>query len=185
VVSEYLTISEIEKQTGISNSTCRRYLTTFERFFVVKGGSRLKKYESSSVGILIRIRDLYNDGRDTDEIHNILINEFPMVIDGDEQQEVGNQTPTLATSDDLILIKQQLDEQTQFNIKLIEKMERQELFNQALLQKLDEQKLYIERSIENRDRLLMETLKENQQARIEQAAAQQKKGFFSKLFKKD
>jgi DNA-binding transcriptional MerR regulator len=40
-------------------------------------------------------------------------------------------------------------------------------------------------TIEKRDRQLMELLKENQQARIEQAATQQKKGFFAKLFKKD
>jgi predicted transcriptional regulator len=179
-VNNYLSISEIADKTGISNSTCRRYLSTFERFFVVKGGNRLKKYESSAVVVLGRIRDLYNDGQDTDEIYNILVNEFPMVINGDEQQETNNhQVPSLATSDDIAEIKQQLVDQR-------ESMQRQEEFNKALLQKLDEQQKYIEQSIERRDRQLMEVLKESQQARIEAAAAttqeEKKKGFFSRLF---
>ncbi|MEK4886437.1 MerR family transcriptional regulator [Bacillus sp. FSL W8-0223] len=177
-MSEYLTIAELAEQAGIPNSTCRRYLANFEAFFVVKGGSRLKKYEVEAVNVLKRIKQLYDEGKDTNEIRNILANEFPLVINHDDQRETSEKvanTPTLATSEDVEEIKKALEEQKKFN--------------EMLLKKLDEQNRYIKESLEKRDRQLMESLNqalEIRQARIEAAAAEkeQPKGFFARLFSK-
>lgn len=178
-MSKYLTIAEIAEQADIPNSTCRRYLASFEAFFLVKGGSRLKKYEAGAVDILKRIKDLYENGMDTNEIHNVLINEFPLVVNGDEQQESNEQAstvPTLATSEDISEIKQALEQQKQFN--------------EMLLKKLDEQNEYIKQSLERRDKQLLESIRaiqEQKQAQIETAISQQKqekKSFFARLFGK-
>lgn len=174
MVREFLTIAELAERADIPNSTCRRYLGTFEVFFLVKGGNRVKKYESQAVDILKRIKQLYDEGQDTNEIHNVLKKDFPLVINGDEQQEEDEETSmvsTLATSEDIVEIKRILEQQTQFN--------------QMLLQKLEEQNNYIKESLERRDRQLLEALRESQQARIEAAPAEQKKpGFFARLFGK-
>ncbi|MED1421068.1 MerR family transcriptional regulator [Bacillus smithii] len=177
-MSEYLTIAELAEQAGIPNSTCRRYLANFESFFVVKGGSRLKKYEAEAANILKRIKQLYDEGKDTNEIRNILANEFPLVISHDDQRETREKvanTPTLATSEDVEEIKKALEEQKKFN--------------EMLLKKLDEQNRYIKESLEKRDRQLMESLNhalEFRQARIEAAIAEKEtqKGFFSRLLSK-
>jgi DNA-dependent RNA polymerase auxiliary subunit epsilon len=164
-MSKYLTIAELAEQADIPNSTCRRYLTSFESFFLVKGGSRLKKYEASAVDVLKRIKQLYEEGQDTNEIHNSLVNDFPLVVNGDEQEknEQAATVPGLATSEDIAEIKKALDEQKQFN--------------QTLLEKLEEQHLYYEKKFEElkHDREFVSSLKNSmEQRKIESAEHQNK-----------
>jgi hypothetical protein len=161
MMSKYLTITEIAEQTDIPRSTCSRYLASFEPFFAVKGGSRLKKYDSSAVNVLARIKQLYDDGLETHEIFDTLKNEFPIVVNSEQERETSEQgpnVPTLATSDDLEDIKLALEEQKQFN--------------QALLQKMNEQHLYYEKKFEElkTDRELISSLRESMlQRKIESA----------------
>lgn len=65
-----------------------------------------------------------------------------------------------------------------------ELLKQQQEFSKALLTKLDKQQHYIDDSIKKRDEHLLEHIKSLQQAKIETAATE-KKGFFSKLFKKN
>jgi DNA-dependent RNA polymerase auxiliary subunit epsilon len=153
-MSKYLTITEIAEQTDIPRSTCSRYLASFEAFFAVKGGSRLKKYDSSAVNVLKRIKQLYEDGLETHEIFDTLKNEFPIVVNSEQQREVSESSvPALATGEDLEEIKQALEEQKQFN--------------QALLQKISEQHLYYEKKFEELkyDRDLISSLRDSMQQR--------------------
>ena len=135
-MSKYLTIAEMAEQADIPNSTCRRYLTSFEEFFLLKGGSRLKKYEANAIEILIRIQNLYEDGMDTNEIHSILVREFPIVVNGDEQREVREKASALATNEDIAEIKQALVDQKQFNKKLLEQLEQQNLYYEKKFEEL-------------------------------------------------
>lgn len=156
MVSKYLTITEIAEQTDIPNSTCRRYLAAFEPFFSVKGGSRLKKYESDAVNVLKRIKQLYDEGLETHEIFDMLKNEFPLVVNSEEQRETSEQAPvipTLATSEDIAEIKKSLEEQKQFN--------------QALLQEMKQQHLYYEKKFDEvkYDREFIGSLRESMQKR--------------------
>lgn len=169
MTNEYLTIAEIEKITGISNSNIRRYIANFDSFFIAKGGSRIKKYEMESVEILKRIKSLYDEGMDTQEIHNILVKEFPLVVNGEEQEKHGQAptVPTLATHGDIVKIGEDVAE-------LKEMYKQQQLFNELLLKKLNERDEYIKESLERRDRELMKSIRELQQRKIEAAAAQEK-----------
>src|SRR3954454_25177340 len=164
-MSKYLTIAELAEQADIPNSTCRRYLTSFESFFLVKGGSRLKKYEASAVDVLKRIKQLYEEGQDTNEIHNSLVSDFPLVVNDDEHEkkEQAVTVPGLATSEDIAEIKKALDEQKQFN--------------QTLLEQLEEQYLYYEKKFEElkHDREFVSSLKNSmEQRKIESAEHQNK-----------
>lgn len=155
MVSKYLTVAEIAEQTDIPNSTCRRYLATFEAFFAVKGGSRLKKYEGSAVDVLKRIKGLYEEGLETNEIFDVLKGEFPLVVNDEEQRESSESvhTSTLATIDDIEEIKTALEEQKEFN--------------QALLQEMKQQHLYYERKFDELryDREFVHSLRESMQQR--------------------
>lgn len=135
---KYLTIAEIAEQADIPNSTCRRYLAAFEPFFLVKGGNRVKKYEATSVDVLKRIKQLYDEGQDTNEIHNVLVNEFPMVIDSDKQQESNEQVtvPGLATSEDIAVIREELQEIKAFNAHLLQEMKNQHLYYEKKFEEL-------------------------------------------------
>lgn len=137
-MSKYLSIAEIAELVDIPNSTCRRYLASFESFFLVKGGSRLKKYEISSVDILKRIKQLYDEGMDTTEIHSVLINEFPLVIESDKQQESNEQAhgSALATSEDILEIKEELQELKSFNVQLLQEMKNQHLYYEKKFEEL-------------------------------------------------
>jgi predicted transcriptional regulator len=157
-VSKYLTIAELADQVGIPNSSCRRYLSTFEEFFLVKGGSRLKRYEQEAVDVLKRIKTLYDDGLESNEIHKVLVGEFAMVINGDEQQTTDEPAtvPSLATSEDLQEIRKALDEQREFNKLLVEQMREQHLYYDKKFNEL------------KHDRELIHSLRESmQQKKIE------------------
>lgn len=92
----------------------------------------------------------------------------------------------LSTGEDPIKPEKPPEDQLLKELKLIkEQLKLQEEFNQALIQRLDQQQQYIAESLNKRDKNLLEALNESKQARIEAAAAaQQKKGFFSRLFSK-
>lgn len=176
MTSEYLTIAEMEKITGISNSNIRRYIANFDSFFVAKGGSRIKKYEAAAVDILKRIRSLYEEGLDTQEIHNILVNEFPLVVNGEGQEGQAHTVPTLATSkevakigDDIAEIKKVLEEQRQFNQALLQS-------NQLLLQQREQDRKFFEQRFEEiqYDRQFLYSLREGMnQRKLEIAAAKE------------
>lgn len=74
--------------------------------------------------------------------------------------------------------------------KLMEHIERQEEFNQKLLKRLDEQQKYIEERLEQRDSLLMDSIRSSQETKkllLEVREEQQKKprkGLF-RFFSKD
>lgn len=192
---KYLTIAEIASLADIPNSTCRRYLTAFESFFMVKGGSRLKKYDMSAVDVLKRIKQLYDEGQDTNEIYNVLANDFPLVTNVEEQQEnqqeqvMPSTSLSVVTSDELEGIQKALEEQRVFNLALIEELKEQ----RQLIEKKDR---YIEQSLERRDKELVESLRSSMnnkelqkqlneiQTTLSEIAVTKKKnkGFFRWLF---
>lgn len=178
-MTNYLTISDLCRETDVSNSSCRRYLTEFSDFFSVKGGSRVKKYEEQAVNVIKRIKLLYDEGNDKDEIYSVLVNESPTVVNDEEKQTNKEESSRLATSEDIDEIKESLEEQKRFNAEL--------------LKRLDQQAEYINQSITKRDQELMNVMNEISENKKQLASSEeqetesepeQKKGFFSRLFGK-
>lgn len=184
-LSKTLTISELAEKANIAESTVRRYLHNFRIFFNNLGGTRGKRYDESAVKILIRIKNLFDQGYDTEKAISILSHEFTVVLDGDnsgdnhENKHEITDVPMFATAEDVAEIKAALEEQ--------------KVFNQLLLEKLTEQDMYIRRSMEKRDALLVESLRTIQAEKMaiaETAASEDKQdekkpSFFGRLFGKN
>lgn len=163
-MQEWLTINELSDKTGIADSTIRRYVAKFSDFFVVKGGARSKRYEETAIKILIRIKELYEKGLETEQVYKNLEKDFPLVLDGDAPEEQTTLLPALATSDDISEIKEMLKAQQEFSNRLLDRLSKQEE--------------YIKDSIDRRDRELMQALKDSMSERrllLENKEAEDKK----------
>lgn len=77
VSTSIYTISELAKLTNIPDSTCRRYLNIFSKFFVQVGGKRVKKYDGSAVNLIKQIKNLYDQGLEINNIDDVLSDGFP------------------------------------------------------------------------------------------------------------
>lgn len=115
-MKEWLTINELASSTGIPDTTVRRYIAKFSVFFVSKGGSRGKRYESSGVAVLVQIKDLYEKGLETEQVANELSGNFPIIIKSEEPAKL----PAIATSDEITEVKQALVELKLSNDALLE-----------------------------------------------------------------
>jgi DNA-binding transcriptional MerR regulator len=166
-MKEWFNITELAERTSIPESSIRRYIAKFPDFFMSKGGTRSKRYEDTSIKILIRIKNLFDSGFETEQVDLTLRKEFPMVVDGDEVEEK-SATPMIPTVEDVAEIKQALKDQAEFNKALIEELKH-------LGEKLEQSKVET-----------LRTMMEERKALIEVAAAQQeqKKGWLARLFGK-
>lgn len=185
IMKEWLSIKEISEKTNIPDPSVRRYIDKFGDFFTYKGGARSKRYEDTGVKVLLRIKQLYEEGYESDGIDGILRKEFAVIIDDDAVGETTEKavTPTLATAEDMTEIRQALEEQREFN-------KQQQAFNQALIEKLNAQENYIKESLVKRDQALLEEMRhrlDEQKAVAELAATVElekktKSTFWSRLF---
>lgn len=187
MVVEWLTITELAERTNIPETTIRRYVKLFKTFFKTSGGTRSRRYEEQGVRILVRIKNLYDEGRDTDEISRILTTEFAMVIDDNvvEGKQKAN-TQALPTADDLKQLRESL-KYLEAQVKRQEEYQlRQDDFNKALVQKLDQLPQYISNqviSMTRKERIELE--QERERARIETAATlNPKKSWWQRLIGK-
>ena len=91
--------------------------------------------------------------------------------------------------DKLTELLERVKTQEEANNEVLNRLGQQENFNRELVQQLEQQQKYIEERLEQRDRKLMESLRESQEVKqqlLQIAAAQvdeKKKGFFARLFK--
>lgn len=179
-MKEWMNINELAERTLIPDTTVRRYISKFSTYFVSKGGARSKRYEDSGVKVLIRIKQLYDDGFESDEVDRVLRKDFAVVVDGDNEQEQAEKAvvPTLATVEDIA--------------KIMDALKQQQDFNKLLIEKLAEQDRYIKESMEKRDKQLLDSLRAIQDEKLaiaESAASdetkkeEKKPSFFSRLFK--
>jgi hypothetical protein len=90
----------------------------------------------------------------------------------------------------MVTLEEHVKTQDEFNRTLLERLEQQAMFNRELVQRLEQQQAYIDERLEQRDRKLMESIRQSQEERqelLQIAAAQEeqkKKGFFARLFGK-
>lgn len=198
-MEEWLDVMQLAKQTNLPDTTVRRYLQKFNQFFTYKGGKRSRRYESSAIRVLLRIKALYAEGFETAEVAKTLNNEFPVVIDGEETEAKLDNAglPALATAEEMAELKETLAKQNDLIQTLIRDNEEQKRFNESLLKALSSkeqqeinQKLLQELAeLKQHQQLMLESLPEKEEAKEEQKevaavpANEEKKGFWSKFFK--
>jgi DNA-binding transcriptional MerR regulator len=162
VEKQWISASEVAKQSGVPESTTRRYLSSFEKFFKYQERNRGKRYHPDAVVIVTRIQSLYSAGAESEEVEKALLNEFPFTIDShDPTTELPPAVAPYATSEDIA--------------KIVEKLNQQEEFNKALLEQLEKRDRHIEQLLNKRDESLMIALREIQEAKLLVAAEEDKK----------
>ncbi|MES5943924.1 MULTISPECIES: MerR family transcriptional regulator [unclassified Bacillus cereus group] len=160
--NEWITVSEVSERSGIPVETIRRYIRTHGHHLKVRKLHKKYHLHDECMTVIDQIRNLYAQGKNVNEVDQALSNAGvpltitvePNVHDSHEQHEHDERLEN-------ILIEMQ------------KKLDQQQEFNRLLLDRLDHQQKYIEDRLENRDRMLMESirqLQEEKQARLKVAA---------------
>src|SRR5699024_12620862 len=90
---EWLSVTQLSKTLEIPETTTRRYLNTFDKYFRWEQIGRGKKYDPDSVEILQRIAMLYSEDRETFEIKKILADEYAYTNDEEINGAATNDPP--------------------------------------------------------------------------------------------
>ena len=95
-MGNWVLLGELAKMSKVSDSTARRYANIFSDYMQSKSFGRITKYQPESAAIFSRVSELYQEGRNTVEILDILPHEFPR-LDGvkPEEPEVTWDRPTV------------------------------------------------------------------------------------------
>lgn len=78
-MGNWMLLGELAKITKISDSTARRYANIFSEYIQSKSFGRITKYQLESAAVFNRVAELYQEGRNTVEILEILPQEFSRI----------------------------------------------------------------------------------------------------------
>lgn len=169
MAEEWLNVNEVEKQTGIPDATIRRYIRNHGHQLQIKKRGKSYLIASESLSVIKTIRELYDKGKQLEDVDDTLrkMNVPVTITVTDNEKEV-----TVNASEVLIQLQKDMDEQKKFN--------------QTLLETLQKQQEYINTKLEERDRRLIESIREIQETKKQVAAVneKEKKNWWSKLFSK-
>jgi DNA-binding transcriptional MerR regulator len=83
VGEEWLTIAEIAQRTHLAENTARRYAKLFAAFLPSRTPGRTKHYPREAIAVLTRVAALYQAGRTTGDILDLLPQEFPRLVEAE------------------------------------------------------------------------------------------------------
>ncbi|MCQ9283295.1 MerR family transcriptional regulator [Priestia megaterium] len=83
-MTKWLSVKELSEETNIPTSTIRRYIDKFEDFFIQKENHRPKQYEAVAATVLLKIKQLYDEGCQAEEINEALQKEFSLTTSEDQ-----------------------------------------------------------------------------------------------------
>ena len=83
-MTKWLSVKELSEETNIPTSTIRRYIDKFEDFFIQKEDHRPKQYEAAAATVLLKIKQLYDEGCQAEEINEALQKEFSLTTSEDQ-----------------------------------------------------------------------------------------------------
>ncbi|RMA90703.1 MerR family transcriptional regulator [Priestia megaterium] len=83
-MTKWLSVKELSEETNIPTSTIRRYIDKFQYFFIQKESHRPKQYEAAAATVLLKIKQLYDEGCQAEEINEALQKEFSLTTSEDQ-----------------------------------------------------------------------------------------------------
>lgn len=180
-------ITELADKLNIPHQTLRRYLTNHKHLIRIRKQHKAYNIHEESIPVIKNMRGLYEEGKTTEEVDRILTDSgVPVTIDikNDEGKREKHEIGEILTKMNEKLEKQadRLGQQDEHIRSLTESIQKQ---NEIL----NNQSKYIEESLERRDRLLVESLRESMQSSLLLASAKEeennnnleKKSFWEKL----
>ncbi|WP_369361202.1 MerR family transcriptional regulator [Priestia megaterium] len=102
-MTKWLSVKELSEETSIPTSTIRRYIDKFQYFFIQKEDHRPKQYEAAAATVLLKIKQLYDEGCQAEEINAALQKEFSLTTSEDQAavslEEAGDKEDTENTAE--------------------------------------------------------------------------------------
>jgi len=154
---EWLTVLTVEKQTKIPNATIRRYIRNHGHHLNVQKKGKSYFIASESIPIVLNIRKQYDDGKSLDQVEEALLetsNPVIITVNADGKQMTVNVGEALQDMN--------------------KAMHEQNKVIQSLVEHMQKQQEYIDTRLEERDKMLMTAIRENQESKKQMAADQEK-----------
>lgn len=145
---EWLTVLAVEKQTNIPNATVRRYIRKHGHHLNIRKKGKSYFIASASIAIVLHIRKEYENGKSLEQVEESL-------------NQKGNPVTITVTAKD----KQMAVNVGETLQEMKETMNEQNKIIQSLVEQMQKQQEYINTKLEDRDKMLMAAIRENQESR--------------------
>lgn len=170
---------EVAGIVDIAESTVRKYSQLLEGngFQFERNASGYRIFTDKNIEVFIDFQKVCMEGNSINDAAKIVARKY-MAHMSEVVTEDDKPAPNKEIGDMLKSLTEKVDILTDMN-------EQQAQFNQELLNRLDHQQEYIDKRLKERDKVLLRQLDQQLETRKQIAVAEEnKKGFFSRLFKK-
>jgi DNA-binding transcriptional MerR regulator len=180
---ENYSTKDIANMTDIAESTVRKYALLLEGHGYVfnRNISGYRVFTKQDVDVFLEFKNVSKGEKSVEEAAKIIADKYIAKPNtNDESTSDDTQSGQGLERDMLADLIKKVDVLTDMN-------EKQNKFNEELLKRLEQQQKYIDTRLNDRDQMLMESLRQSQETQKLLAAAHEeenKKGFWNKLFGK-
>jgi len=172
---------DIAKMTDIAESTVRKYAQLLEAngYIFNRGVNGYRIFSEQDINIFLEFKNTPKSEKSVEDTAHDIAAKYvakPIIKESDESTDTqSHQAIDSAMVADLL---EKVDVLTDMSKK-------QSKFNEELIMRLDQQQKYIDYRLEERDGILIESLRQSQQqiAATHESDKVQEKGFFARLFK--
>ncbi|WP_377521381.1 MerR family transcriptional regulator [Priestia megaterium] len=179
-MTKWLSVKELSEETSIPTSTIRRYIDKFQYFFIQKEDHRPKQYEAAAATVLLKIKQLYDEGCQAEEISEALQKEFSLTTSEDQAavslEEAEGKEATAEAAD-----QPEADDQQPTTSELpVQPSPQQEPDTKQILQEKDKQLIQSLRKSLREQQAISELL----EASKESSVVGKKRSILKRLFKR-
>ncbi|AYE50216.1 MerR family transcriptional regulator [Priestia megaterium NCT-2] len=179
-MTKWLSVKELSEETSIPTSTIRRYIDKFQYFFIQKEDHRPKQYEAAAATVLLKIKQLYDEGCQAEEISEALQKEFSLTTSEDQAavslEEAEGKEDTAETAD-----QPEADDQQPTTSELpVQPSPQQEPDTKQILQEKDKQLIQSLRKSLREQQAISELV----EASKESSVVGKKRSILKRLFKR-
>jgi DNA-binding transcriptional MerR regulator len=168
---DWVSLSTIARELDIADSTARRWASMFSDFLEAKGRGAGRRFNPRARDVLRRVQQLYDKNLTADQIADTLRQEFSVVVDvQSEDERTPSNVPAVKTEEVLHMMAQAMAEQqrrlvNELRSQLSDTLSalRNEIAatreeNEKLRTMLDERLNESEQRLQQRDKMLLDTL---------------------------
>lgn len=182
-IEKAYTPKEVFTTLDIGDSTLRKWCLALEKngYEFIRNDKNSRIYVEGDLVVLRHFQNLVKENMPLDNAAKLVVDRF-----GKGAFEVSTASVPVEKQEE----RHEFDRSNEDIKELKGLVEKQNELIKELISRMDQQQKYIDERLEQRDRKLMESLRESQEERkalLQLAAAQEeekKKGFFSKIFRR-
>lgn len=172
---------DIANMTDIAESTTRKYAQLLEAngYIFNRGVNGYRIFSEQDINIFLEFKNMPKSEKSVeDTAHDIADKYIAKPSIRKDAESADTQSPQVIDSAMVADLLEKIDVLTNMSKKQGE-------FNEELIKRLDQQQKYIDNRLEERDKILMASLRQSQKqiAATYEGDKEQEKGFFARLFK--